>query len=254
MGRILKSKEGVNMKQPIIVLDPGHGGKDPGAVGNGLQEKNVVLDLALKIGKKLEARGAKVFYTRTTDVFIDLSQRAKMANDWKADFFMSLHINSAANVTASGYESFIYSGVNGGATAAYQNIIHRKITALYATAGVPDRGQKKANFAVLRETNMPAVLQEFGFISSSKDAGLLDSPVFVEKLAIATVDGIAEAFGLPALPVLKVVDDITGHWAEKEIRQVIAEGKMTGFPDGSFKPDQPVTRAQLAVLIAKGLI
>lgn len=182
-----------------IVLDPGHGGKDPGAVGNGLQEKNVVLDLALKIGKKLEARGVKVFYTRTTDVFIDLSQRAKMANDWKADFFMSLHINSAANVTASGYESFIYSGVNGGATAAYQSIIHRKIAALFATAGLPDRGQKKANFAVLRETNMPALLQEYGFISSCKDAGMLDSPVFMEKLAITTVDGIAECFGLPAV-------------------------------------------------------
>lgn len=136
----------------IIVLDSGHGGTDPGAVGNGLQEKNITLDLVLRTGKLLEVRGAIVKYTRTTDVFISLNERARMANAWNANYFVSFHINSAANATASGFESFIYSEVNGGATAAYQNTIHRKVAAVFAAAGVPDRGQKKGNMAVLRET------------------------------------------------------------------------------------------------------
>lgn len=238
-----------DQRNPIFVLDPGHGGADPGAVGNGLLEKDLVLDLALRVGKLLKVRGATVLYTRGIDVFISLSERAKMANNWKADFFCSLHTNSASNLSASGFESFIYSEVNGGATAAFQNIIHRKIAAVFAAEGVPDRGQKKGNLAVLRETNMPAVLMEYGFISSAKDAGLLKVSAFLDRIALATADGIADCFGLPAP---KVCDDITGHWAEKEIRQVIAEGKMVGFPDGSFKPDQPVTRGQLAYMMATG--
>lgn len=191
------------MKQPIIVLDPGHGGKDPGAVGNCLQEKNIVLDLALRIGKLLQSRGATVLYTRGIDVFVELSERARMANNWKADFFLSLHINSTVNTTASGFESFVHSNVNGGVTAALQNTIHRKVAAVFGVVGVPDRGQKKGNLAVLRETNMPALLLEYGFISSTKDSTLLKNPGFLDKLAQATAEGIAEAFGLPPIPVSK---------------------------------------------------
>lgn len=237
------------MRQPIIELDAGHGGTDPGAVGNGLKEKDLTLDLTLRTGKLLEARGAIVKYTRTTDVFIELSERARMANTSIADFFCSLHVNSAANITASGFESFIYSGVNGGATAAYQNVIHRKVAAVFASEGLRDRGQKKGNLAVLRETNMPAILLEYGFINSLKDSCLLKHSAFLDKLAQATADGIAECFGLPAP---KANDDITGHWAEKEIRLVIAEGKMTGFIDGTFRPNEPITRAQLAYMIVTG--
>lgn len=236
-------------RKPIIVLDAGHGGTDPGAVGNGLLEKDIVLDLSLRVGKLLEARGASIKYTRTSDVFIELNQRAKMANDWKADYFLSLHINSAANSTASGFESFIYSEVNGGATAAYQNTVHRKVAAIFTAAGVPDRGQKKGNLAVLRQTHMPAILLEYGFINSPKDSCLLKDSTFLDKLAQATAYGIAECFGLPAP---KVIDDITGHWAEKEIRQVITEGKMAGFPDGTFRPNESITRGQLAYMIVTG--
>lgn len=179
-----------------IVLDAGHGGSDPGAIGNGLKEKDVNLLLAMKTGANLEARGAKVLYTRATDIFITLEERAKIANRWKADFFFSFHVNSSAGI-ASGFESFIYSEVNGGKTAAYQNVIHRKIAAVFASVGVHDRGQKKANLAVLRETNMPACLAEYGFINSAKDAALLMNESFLDRLAQATADGIAEALGLP---------------------------------------------------------
>jgi len=234
---------------PEIILDAGHGGHDPGAVGNGLKEKDIVLDLALRTGKLLEASGATVKYTRTTDVFVELSDRARLANMLKADLFVSFHVNSSAN-PASGFESFIYSGVNGGQTAAYQNVIHRKIAAVFSSEGVTDRGQKKANLAVLRETNMPAMLIEYGFINSPKDAALLKNTLFLNRLSKATADGIADALGIKQVSK----DDFAGHWAEKEIRMVLEAGKMSGYPDGTFRPDQPLTRAELAVLIAKGII
>lgn len=207
-----------NQRKPIIVLDPGHGGKDPGAVGHGLQEKDVVLDLGLRVGALLKARGATVLYTRGIDVFIDLSERARMANTWKADFFLSLHVNAGGNPPGSGFESFIYSGVNGGATAAYQNIIHRKIAAVFTSEGLPDRGQKKGNLAVLRETNMPAALVEYGFINNPKDAKLLADSSFLDRLAKATADGIAECFGLPAV-----------------IQEAITEGQYKMKPEDANK-------------------
>lgn len=193
------------MTQPTIVLDFGHGGKDPGAIGNGLQEKDVVLDLGLRVGALLKARGAKVLYTRGIDVFIELGERARMANNWKADFFCSLHINAGGSPDpGTGFESFIHTNINGGATAAYQNIIHRKIATVFGVVGLPDRGQKKKDLAVLRETKMPAIMLEYGFINNSKDATLLKTPGFLDKLAQATAEGIAEAFGLPPIPVSKL--------------------------------------------------
>ncbi len=206
--------------KPIIVLDAGHGGSDPGAVGNGLKEKDINLKLAMKTGAILEARGAKVLYIRTTDIFIPLEERAKMANRWGADFFYSFHVNSAAGV-ASGFESFIYS--DNRQTAAYQNMIHRKIAAVFATEGTSDRGQKKANLAVLRETNMPACLAEYGFINSIKDALLLKKDCFLDKLAKATADGIAEAVGLPPVQEKEEVK----LPIVKGFCTVVAQGKQT---------------------------
>ncbi|RKD21148.1 hypothetical protein BEP19_15780 [Ammoniphilus oxalaticus] len=243
------------MKKSIIELDAGHGGKDPGTVGNGLQEKNVVLDLTLRVGKLLTAMGADVRYTRTTDVFIDLSERARIANQHNADLFVSLHGNSGTNaqgVPGSGFESYIHDSIKGGKTVSIQDAIHQKVAAVFLAEGLRDRGQKRRNFAVLRETKMPAVLLEYGFINNPVDAAFLKDQSFLDRLARATANGIGEALGLQQTEEDK--DDITGHWAEKEIRKVIADGKMRGYPDGSFKPDAPLTRAEFATLIANGII
>lgn len=224
--------------KPIIVLDAGHGGSDPGAVGNGLKEKDINLQLAQKTGAILEKRGAKVLYTRSTDVFIPLEERAKKANEWGADLLFSFHVNSSAN-PVSGYESFVYTEVNGGKTAAYQNVIHRKVAAVFASEGVPDRGQKKANLAVLRETNMPACLAEYGFINSAKDASLLKNDSFLDRLASATADGISAALGLPPAPKEeKKIPTVQGFC------NVVANGKQTEglIIDGrSYIPAREVT-------------
>ena len=102
------SQTGLGIK--TVVIDPGHGGKDPGAVAKTkLQEKDVVLDVSLQLGKLISARfpKVKVIYTRSTDVFIGLSKRAKIANDAGADLFISIHSNAAANTSAKGFESFV---------------------------------------------------------------------------------------------------------------------------------------------------
>jgi len=225
---------------PEIILDAGHGGHDPGAVGNGLKEKDIVLDLALRTGKLLEAREATVKYTRNTDVFVELSDRARLSNMLKADLFVSFHVNSSAN-PASGFESFIYSGVNGGQTAAYQNVIHRKVAAVFAAEGVADRGQKKANLAVLRETNMPAMLIEYGFINSPKDVALLKNTAFLDRLAKATADGISDALGLNK-------EVVTIQQARDWSREAQIWVKENGISDGTRPKDQ-VTREEVWTML-----
>lgn len=174
-----------------IFIDPGHGGHDPGAVGNGLQEKNVVLDIAKRIETKLkEYEGVEVRLSRTNDTFVELSQRAKLANDWKADCFVSVHVNAGGG---RGYEDFIFNGNVSQATIANQNIFNPQVV---RATGFNNRGKKRANFAVLRQTSMPAILTENGFIDNSTDANNLKSNAFLDKVADGHVNALVQIFGL----------------------------------------------------------
>lgn len=178
-----------------IHLDAGHGGKDSGAVGNGLYEKNVVLDLAKRIESKLKAyKNVQVNQSRTTDVYLTLSERANKANAWGADCFISLHLNAATSASARGFETFIYNGKVDDATIAFQNVIHQEV--MRQMGNVADRGKKRANFAVVRETNMIAVLGENLFVSNSSDAALLKQDAFLEKVAQGYVTGLEKFYGL----------------------------------------------------------
>ena len=155
--------------QATVVIDPGHGGSDPGAVGNGLLEKDISLSVSLKLGKVLENKGFNVIYTRKTDVYPSLSERTAIANRANADVFVSIHTN-AFNSAALGYETYSYPTSTEGGKLAKD--IHDSVIAnkdLYNA----NRGAKKDNFQVIRETNMPAVLLELGFIDNSKDAKIL---------------------------------------------------------------------------------
>lgn len=175
-----------------IVLDAGHGGKDSGAVGNGLREKDLTLNIVKKIGNLLaEYEGVEVHYTRTDDRFLELSERAAIANKLKADYFISVHINAGGG---TGFESYIYNGQVSAATVAYQNVIHQEI--MKAIGNVKDRGKKRANYAVLRETHMPAILTENLFIDNANDAAKLKSDQFLQQVAYGHVVGLEKAFGL----------------------------------------------------------
>jgi len=174
-----------------VFLDPGHGGSDPGALGDGLKEKDINLSVALKVGSILINHSINVNYSRTTDVFVELADRAKKANSYNADIFVSLHCNAFDNPSAKGVETYSYPNSTNGAklARALQNSI---ISSGVYTA---DRGTKTANFAVLRLTNMPAALVEMGFITNTEDANILKNKQ--NELAIAIAKGILSYFGIP---------------------------------------------------------
>ncbi|WHY66438.1 N-acetylmuramoyl-L-alanine amidase [Neobacillus sp. SuZ13] len=183
-----------------LYLDPGHGGQDPGAQGHGLDEKDLTLAIALKIRSILQNdyENIDVKMSRSSDTTKSLGQRSSEANAWGADFFLAIHINSGPS-SAQGYEDYIYNGLSNSSKAAqYQDIIHAEVIKVNQ---LQDRGQKKANFHVLRETNMPALLTENGFISNDHDAALMKQSSWIQKVAQGHVNGIAKAFGLIRKPV-----------------------------------------------------
>ena len=174
-----------------IFIDPGHGGQDPGGTGNGLKEKDLTLKIATHIKNQLlsEYNNVTVKMSRTDDSYLTLAERTNAANTWEADYFLSIHINAGGG---EGYEDYIYPGI-GGVTKAYQSNIHSEVMKL---VNFQDRGMKTANFHVLRESNMPALLTENGFIDNSRDATKLKSASFIEAIARGHVNGIAKSFGL----------------------------------------------------------
>lgn len=186
------------MSKRVFALDAGHGGKDSGAVGNGLQEKDIVLEV-VKLAKSYIERNYNVDcrLTRSTDVFIPLAQRTSMTQSWGSECLVSVHVNSAANVQANGFESFVYTtdGPNS-KSVRLQNAVHDKLAELWVNAGRRDRQKKKANFHMVREFKGAAVLVELGFIVNSKDAALLKDQQFLKANAEALADGIAEYMGL----------------------------------------------------------
>lgn len=178
----------------IICIDPGHGGKDPGATGGGVQEKTVVLNVAKKIGAFLEARGCTVMLTRDTDIFVELSDRARMVNAAKADLYVSVHCNSVRdNARATGMEVYHYTHASEASKRAAR-VIYDK---LLPVCGLRGRGVKSKDLAVLRETAMPAVLVELGFISNPSDRAKLTNFAWQDDAAQAIADGIVEAVGKP---------------------------------------------------------
>ncbi|MCY8197917.1 N-acetylmuramoyl-L-alanine amidase [Bacillus spizizenii] len=174
-----------------IFIDPGHGGSDPGATGNGLQEKTLTLQIALALRTILinEYEGVSLLLSRTSDQYVSLSDRTNAANSWGADFFLSIHINAGGG---TGFESYIYPGV-GAPTTTYQSAIHSNVIQAVDFA---DRGRKTANFHVLRESAMPALLTENGFIDTVADANKLKTNSFIQSLARGYANGLEQAFNL----------------------------------------------------------
>ncbi len=211
-----------------IVVDPGHGGKDPGAVGlSGLQEKDIVLSVSLLLAKKLkEELGIDAVMTRSTDVFIELQERTAIANQVGADLFVSIHVNAALNRSASGIETYYLNlaktekaaqlaarengtslekvsllqavlfdlmanyKLNDSAHLAeeVQKSLHRKLES--RNPGVKNLGVKQGPFYVLVGATMPSILVEAAFISNEKEEARLKEPDFQEQVAEGILDGI----------------------------------------------------------------
>lgn len=215
------------MKMAKIMIDAGHGGHDPGAIGSRSKEKDNVLKVSKKLKTLLEKHGHTVELTRYTDIFLNLSERARMANKWGADYFISLHNNSAVNRNATGFETFIYNGKVSEKTVNFQKFVHDEIA---KHIGIRDRGKKRANFAVLRETKMPAVLIEYAFISNIEDETILIEKA--DELAKWTCNGIIKAIGGKAKKEEKTEQAQTHS---KENKQKTAEKRQ--MPKVSIKVD-----------------
>lgn len=184
----------------LVVIDPGHGGSDPGATVNGLRECDVTLAIAKRIRSALlRDFDVDVKLTRRDNSTVSLGARSKFANDRNAAYFVSVHINAGGG---NGYEDYIHDNA-GSRTADWRNDVHGAIAPFLQQRGVTDRGKKRANFAVLRETRMPAILTENLFIDTVSDANKLKDPSFLDGLAKAHARGIAAALNLPraAVPV-----------------------------------------------------
>lgn len=233
-----------------IVIDPGHGGSDPGAVGpNGFREAHVNLAVALKVAEKLRKAGVEVKLTRTSDVFIDLQPRCDIANSFGADYFVSIHCNSAGTPEAKGTETYCYKFGGQG------EILAKAIqTELIAATGRANRGVKTANYYVLRRTNMPAVLTELAFISNPEEERLLGSPDYQEKCATAIARGIGKVIGVKiiqeVLSMGSVFRDVPdNHWAIEDIKWVKEKGLMRGDGQGNFGLGKPLTREEAAAVL-----
>ncbi len=240
----------LGLKIGKIVIDPGHGGHDTGTIGpNGLEEKNLVLEVGLKLGKLLEGRlGAEVVYTRKDDTFIPLETRTAIANQQRADLFISIHANSSHDPDARGVETYYLnftSSPDALEVAARENAVSEKSifelqdlvkkialkekieesrefasdvqeslhSGLAAkNPGIRDRGVKKAPFIVLIGANMPSILAEISFVSNPGDERRLETSEYRQRIAESLYRGIAKYVnGLSGVKVASKIEKISGQ-------------------------------------------
>jgi N-acetylmuramoyl-L-alanine amidase len=218
----------LGLKLGRIVLDPGHGGHDLGTTGvSGLDEKDLVLDVALRLGALIEERmGAEVVYTRTEDVFVPLEERTEIANRARADLFLSIHANSSRYRAIAGPETFYLNltssrddlevaarenAANGHNIFELQTLLQKIATqdkvqessefaarvqralhgqAVKSNPAMKNRGVKKAPFVVLIGARMPSILAELGFLSNAREEALLKSDAYRQKIAEALLAGV----------------------------------------------------------------
>ena len=233
----------LGLKIGRIVVDAGHGGHDTGTIApNGLMEKDLALDVALRLGKLLESRmGAEVVYTRDDDTFIPLETRTAIANQNQADLFISIHANSSSDPSARGIETYYLNFTTSAdalEVAARENAVSEKSIhelqdlvkkialkdkieesrefavdvqqALYsglANRGLRNRGVKKAPFIVLIGANMPSILAEISFVSNPADAKRLKTPDYRQKIAESLYRGTAKY--VSGLSGMKVASKVT---------------------------------------------
>ncbi|WP_240927330.1 N-acetylmuramoyl-L-alanine amidase family protein [Paenibacillus thiaminolyticus] len=175
-----------------VLWDGGHGGKDPGTSGNGVVEKNIALQVATEAAKRLEQEyeGVQCLLSRSTDSYLSLKERTDKANATGAHLLVSIHCNAGGG--KGGFESFTYSGTQDAATAAFQDVLHNEIMKRLEPFGVRDRGQKKKDLHVCRESRMPAVLTENLFVDVAADAARLKRPEVIEAIISGHVEGVAK--------------------------------------------------------------
>lgn len=177
-----------------VVIDPGHGGKDVGAIGpTGLMEKGVTLDIALRVRRILVEDGIRVIMTRETDVFIELADRPKIARERGGTVFVSIHANANVRTAVNGSETYYLTPLSLSLAQMIQDELGRSL-------GLPSRGIKTASFLVLRENTMPSVLVEAAFISHAQEEARLREEGFRERIAVAIARGVTRFLAIYPVP------------------------------------------------------
>ncbi|WP_302170963.1 GBS Bsp-like repeat-containing protein [uncultured Streptococcus sp.] len=193
----------------IVYLDAGHGGYDPGASYFGISEKSLTLAIQSRVKAKLEAEGYQVVTTRTSDTFVDLTDRSRAANASESDIFVSIHINAAGSSDVQGIETYYYQPfaeypsrinatyhANPTRLSMSDTLANAIQSSLINATGAQNQGVKRRTFAVLRETTAPAVLLELGFLSNPQEAARLNTSAYQETLANAIVAGIKRYYSV----------------------------------------------------------
>ena len=193
----------------IVYLDAGHGGYDPGASYFGISEKSLTLAIQSRVKAKLEAEGYQVVTTRTSDTYVDLTDRSRAANASESDIFVSIHINASGSSAAQGIETYYYQPyaeypsrinatyhANSTRLSMSDTLANAIQSSLINATGAQNQGVKRQTFAVLRETTAPAVLLELGFLSNPQEAARLNTSAYQETLANAIVAGIKRYYSI----------------------------------------------------------
>ena len=203
------SRGNYDVLNKVIYLDAGHGGYDPGASYFGISEKSLTLAIQSRVKAKLEAEGYQVVTTRTSDTYVDLTDRSRAANASESDIFVSIHINASGSSAAQGIETYYYQPyaeypsrinatyhANPTRLSMSDTLANAIQSSLINATGAQNQGVKRQTFAVLRETTAPAVLLELGFLSNPQEAARLNTSAYQETLANAIVAGIKRYYSI----------------------------------------------------------
>lgn len=189
----LINQSGSPVQNRVIVIDAGHGGKDPGASNSGIVEKDITLKVATIVKNKLEADGARVIMTRTGDTYPTLEDRVNIALENHAEVFVSIHVNSASNTNASGTET--YYSVAGNVNILEDEELAKAINSqIVNNANMHDRGVKQANFYVIKNMLLPSVLVELGFLTNPEDRAKLTDDDYIEIFGDSIYRGIVDYY------------------------------------------------------------
>ena len=203
------SRGNYDVLNKIVYLDAGHGGYDPGASYFGISEKSLTLAIQSRVKAKLESEGYQVVTTRTSDTYVDLTDRSRAANASESDIFVSIHINASGSSAAQGIETYYYQPyaeypsrinatyhANPTRLSMSDTLANAIQSSLINATGAQNQGVKRQTFAVLRETTAPAVLLELGFLSNPQEAARLNTSAYQETLANAIVAGIKRYYSV----------------------------------------------------------
>ena len=203
------SRGNYDVLNKIVYLDAGHGGYDPGASYFGISEKSLTLAIQSRVKAKLESEGYQVVTTRTSDTYVDLTDRSRAANASESDIFVSIHINASGSSAAQGIETYYYQPyaeypsrinatyhANPTRLSMSDTLANAIQSSLINATGAQNQGVKRQTFAVLRETTAPAVLLELGFLSNPQEAARLNTSAYQETLANAIVAGIKRYYSI----------------------------------------------------------